>query len=164
MRVNAGTEWTGALRFGMCLAVAMAIAGAGAAEEAVAPNPPGSAPAMIWPDLPYEQPVRDDLDRFGGCTGIKGTQTGSFTRATGRALVAHYPRRECVFSAVHARRARACGWPAESVGVQLLEVGQQPAGDGRRGHPVPGSRVVFPERASAAPVRKSRFSALGAVL
>lgn len=78
MRVDAGTEWTRALGFGMCLAAAMAIAGAGAAEEAVAPNPPGSAPAMIWPDLPYDQPVRNDLDRFGGCTGIKGTQTGFF--------------------------------------------------------------------------------------
>lgn len=33
---------------------------------------------MIWPDLPYDEPVREDLDPFGGCTAIKGTKTGFF--------------------------------------------------------------------------------------
>lgn len=42
------------------------------------PNPPGSGAAIIWPDLPYDEPARDDLDAYGGWTGLKGTKTGFF--------------------------------------------------------------------------------------
>ncbi len=52
--------------------------GAFGADEAGPPNPPGAAPVVIWPDLPYDEPVRDDLDQFGGYTGIQGTKTGFF--------------------------------------------------------------------------------------
>ncbi len=42
------------------------------------PNPPGSAPAMLSPDLPYAGPLREDLDMYGGWTGLKGERTGFF--------------------------------------------------------------------------------------
>ena len=64
-----------ALVFSMLLVNATATA---APENAGPPDPPGSGPAMIWPDLPYNEPVRPDLDPFGGCTAIKGTKTGFF--------------------------------------------------------------------------------------
>ena len=35
-------------------------------------------PAAITPDLPYDSPVRNDLDAYGGWTKLKGTKTGFF--------------------------------------------------------------------------------------
>lgn len=53
----------------------------GAAAGAAAPDgvvPPDMLPAVIAPDLPTDQPLRDDLDVYGGWTGLKGTRTGFF--------------------------------------------------------------------------------------
>lgn len=41
-------------------------------------NPSDMNPAVIAPDLPDAGPARDDLDRYGGWTGIQGEETGFF--------------------------------------------------------------------------------------
>lgn len=54
-------------------------AGVAAAEtRAAASDRSDVGPAVISPDLPYDTPVRDDLDAYGGWTGLKGTKTGFF--------------------------------------------------------------------------------------
>ncbi|MFA6244078.1 MAG: hypothetical protein WC655_24255 [Candidatus Hydrogenedentales bacterium] len=49
---------------------------ANAAESAA--MPPDMSPAVIAPDLPMGEPVRGDLDQYGGWTGLKGQKTGFF--------------------------------------------------------------------------------------
>lgn len=43
-----------------------------------APPPPGMGAALLYPDPPYDGWPRDDIDEYGGWTGIKGTPTGFF--------------------------------------------------------------------------------------
>lgn len=50
--------------------------GAWAAETDFRPS--DMSPAVIAPDLPTGEPVRDDLDQYGGWTGLKGERTGFF--------------------------------------------------------------------------------------
>jgi hypothetical protein len=39
---------------------------------------PGMSPAVIAPDLPTGEPPRNDLDQYGGWTGLQGKRTGFF--------------------------------------------------------------------------------------
>lgn len=47
-------------------------------HEGEMPLRPGAAAVVIHPALPYEGPVRDDMDEYGGWLGLKGTATGFF--------------------------------------------------------------------------------------
>ncbi len=78
MRIEYDTARANGLVALICCFLLLPAGIAFAADDAGPPNPPGSAPVMIWPDLPYDEPARDGLDRFGGYTGIKGTETGFF--------------------------------------------------------------------------------------
>ena len=62
----------------ICLAMGIAIVSLAAAAEENAPNRPGSAAVVLYPDRPYDGPPREDIDEYGGCTKIKGKATGFF--------------------------------------------------------------------------------------
>jgi len=48
------------------------------AVENISPNPPGSAAVVLYPDPPDENPLRTDVDEYGGWLGLKGQATGYF--------------------------------------------------------------------------------------
>ena len=57
--------------------ILLAVACCGWAGETDA-RPSDMSPAVIAPDLPMGEPIRDDLDQYGGWTGLKGERTGFF--------------------------------------------------------------------------------------
>ncbi len=62
-------------------AVAFVVGPADAAQAEPKPVSSGAAfggSAVIHPDLPYDKPVRDDLDEYGGWKGLQGKKTGYF--------------------------------------------------------------------------------------
>ena len=60
------------------LAVLMSWYGRGLCDEGKDAPSGVMNPAVIAPDLPNEGPPRDDLDQYGGWTGLKGQRTGFF--------------------------------------------------------------------------------------
>ncbi len=56
---------------------AILVFGGSAARAADAPMP-DMGPAVIFPDVPDEGPVRADLDQYGGWTELQGQKTGFF--------------------------------------------------------------------------------------
>ena len=67
-------------RLPQCAASALIalICAVGPASLAVEALPPDMSPAVIAPPLPVDTPLRDDLDEYGGWTGLKGKRTGFF--------------------------------------------------------------------------------------
>ncbi|HQE81367.1 MAG TPA: hypothetical protein PLM14_00120 [Candidatus Hydrogenedentes bacterium] len=61
------------------LIAALALAAASGAWAGEADSRPSDmSPAVIAPDLPMGEPLRDDLDQYGGWLGLKGERTGFF--------------------------------------------------------------------------------------
>ncbi|MBN2309275.1 MAG: hypothetical protein JXR94_09910 [Candidatus Hydrogenedentes bacterium] len=59
-------------------ALALVLAAGMPEHRAYGADPDDMNPAVIAPDLPTDEPIRDDLDQYGGWTGLKGQRTGFF--------------------------------------------------------------------------------------
>lgn len=61
----------------IAFALGLWLSAAAIADNAI-PSSPDMGPAVIYPDLPHDAPVRPDMDPYGGWLGLTGQATGFF--------------------------------------------------------------------------------------
>ncbi len=106
----------------------------GFSVEGTYPNPPGAGAVILSPDPPYEGATRDDLDEYGGWTGLQGTATGFFhTEQVGGRWWLVTPAGNVFFGLGvrdiphdgSARRLRAWGFNCSYVGAEVPETAKE---------------------------------------